>query len=127
MSDREGVANALSPGGWLRSTREALVEAKGSLYSLRQVAGRLGVEPSYLSKIERDLERSPSETLLLNLAKELEVNEIVLLARFGRISADVKEIILNKPEEFTQLIRVLSSAPEGAVFQLIRKVNDGNW
>ncbi len=39
-------------GGYIREKREALRQSDRR-YSLRQVAGRIGVEPSYLSKIER--------------------------------------------------------------------------
>ena len=39
-------------GSYIREKREALRQYDRS-YSLRQVAGRIGVEPSYLSKIER--------------------------------------------------------------------------
>ncbi len=40
-------------------------------YSLRQVAMRIGVEPAYLSKIERDQVAPPSEATTRRLAAEL--------------------------------------------------------
>lgn len=117
----------ISPGSIVRSKREHLLVEKGKQFSLRQVAERVGVEPSYLSKIERNLELSPSEVLLIKLAKDLELNEIVLLAQFGKVHSDVKRVILEKPEAFTQLIKALEAAPSGAVFNLVRQVSDGDW
>lgn len=40
----------------------------GVRFSLRQVASRIGVEPAYLSKVERGLVPPPSEGTLLRLA-----------------------------------------------------------
>ena len=47
-------------GDFIRGRREALREADPQ-YSLRQVAERVGIEPSYLSKVERGLGSPPSE------------------------------------------------------------------
>lgn len=113
-------------GDLIRRTRES----RGVVdigFSLRKFAGRLGVEPSYLSKIERGLERSPSEDLLVRIAKELGLDEVVLLASFGRIPSDVREIIMKRPEVFTQLIRSLRDAPDSAMFEVVRRVSDGQW
>jgi transcriptional regulator with XRE-family HTH domain len=48
------MKNAL--GDYLRKCRTERQLREGKAYSLRQLAGRVGVEPSYLSKIERGLE-----------------------------------------------------------------------
>ena len=52
-----------SLGEFLRERREALRETDRS-YSLRQVAQRVGIEPSFLSKVERDEGPPPSEETL---------------------------------------------------------------
>jgi HTH-type transcriptional regulator, competence development regulator len=54
-------------------------------YSLRQVAYRVGVEPSYLSKIERGLE-PPGEATAIALAHELQLDPDLLLAMAGKVS-----------------------------------------
>ena len=41
-------------GDYLRQRREEL-RAKDSKFSVRQVAAAVGVEPSYLSKVEREI------------------------------------------------------------------------
>jgi len=51
------MSNAL--GRFLRNRRTARQRHEGRRFSLRQVAQRTGVEPFYLSKIERGLEPRP--------------------------------------------------------------------
>jgi transcriptional regulator with XRE-family HTH domain len=60
---------------------------------LRQVAGRIGVEPSYLSKIERGLEPRPSQETTRALALYLgedpdtqEALEFLCLAEGGEVT-----------------------------------------
>jgi transcriptional regulator with XRE-family HTH domain len=57
-------------GEYLREKRERL-RREDRHFSLRKVAGRIGVEPAYLSKIERDVIAPPSEATTVKLAKEL--------------------------------------------------------
>ena len=54
-------------GTHIRARREAL-KASNPAFSLRQLAQRLGVQPSYLSKIERGTESPPTETRIRDLA-----------------------------------------------------------
>lgn len=49
-------------GTYIRERREAL-RATDSSYSLRQVAARMGVQPSFLSKVERGKDSPPSEPI----------------------------------------------------------------
>ena len=57
-------------GKYLREKRERL-RREDRRFSLRKVAGRIGVEPAYLSKIERSESPPPSEATTVKLAKEL--------------------------------------------------------
>ena len=70
-------------GSYLRERRETLRE-KDSSYSLRQVAIRIGIEPSYLSKIERGEQAYLSEEKIIALAKDLDEDPDVLLALCAR-------------------------------------------
>ena len=47
-------------GSYVRECREAL-NHEGKGYSVRKVAGKIGVEPAFLSKVERELVPPPSE------------------------------------------------------------------
>ena len=61
-------------GDHLRDVRKRLRQ-EDRRYSLRQVAKRIDVEPSYLSKIERGEVAPPSEATTVKLAKELGDND----------------------------------------------------
>ncbi|MEZ5277105.1 MAG: helix-turn-helix transcriptional regulator [Opitutaceae bacterium] len=114
-------------GPFLRERREALRSERGRSYSLRQVAGRIGMEPSYLSRIERGTDIPPGEEKLLALAKELEVNPDALLAMAGKVSAEVQAAVRKQPELFGELIRQLNKMPDNALLKLVREVRDGDW
>ena len=113
-------------GSTIRSVRERLRRNDRS-YSLRQVAGRIGIEPAYLSKIERGEVAPPSEATTLRLAEELDLDPDVLLALAGKVSTDLQNIIRKRPLLFAELIRQLKEAPDEAVLRVVREVRDGNW
>ena len=113
-------------GSYVRETREKRREADRS-YSLRQVAMRIGVEPAYLSKIERDHVAPPSEATTRKLAAELGEDPDVLLAMSGKVSTDLKEIILKRPALFAELIREMKNMPDHALLRVAREVRDGDW
>ena len=96
-------------------------------YSVRQLASRIGVEPSYLSKVERGAEAPPSEARIRALAAELDENPDVLLAMAGKVSADLQRIVKKWPKEFGDLLRELEKRPKRAVIRITREVRDGNW
>ena len=113
-------------GNRIRCCRERL-RTENKEFSLRRVASRVGVEPSYLSKVERGEQPPPSETTIVALAEVLQEDPDVLLALGGKVSTDLREAILKRPQLFAQLIRELKDAPEHAVLRLVREVRDGNW
>ena len=113
-------------GDFVRERRERLRE-KDRGYSLRKVAERIQVQPSYLSKVERGDVAPPSEATILRLAKELEVDGDILLALAGKVSTDLKEVIRKRPQLFAELIRAMRDLPDHAVLRLVREVRDGDW
>lgn len=113
-------------GRFIRDRREEL-RRDDARYSLRQVAERIGVEPSFLSKVERDLGSPPSEETLVGLAVEIDVDPDVLLALAGKISSDLREAIQRRPALFAELIREMKDLPDHAVLRLVREVRDGDW
>jgi transcriptional regulator with XRE-family HTH domain len=117
---------AASFGEHLRRRREEL-RASDPRYSVRQVAARVGLEPSYLSKIERGDQPPPSEASIRALAKDLGEDPDVLLAMAGKISGDLQRIILKRPQLVAELLRDLKNLPDHAVLRLVREVRDGNW
>ena len=113
-------------GKFIRKRRDARKAADPG-FSLRQVAARIGIEPSYLSRIERGQEAPPSEARIVALAQDLEVDPDVLLAMAGKVSGELQEVIRKRPELMGQLLRQLKRLPNHAVLRIVREVRDGNW
>ena len=113
-------------GQYIKQSREAKL-IDGKKVSLRLLARRLNIEPSYLSKIERGVFAPPSEELISKIAQELELDNDVLLALAGKVSTELKEIIQKRPALFADLIRQLKDTPDNAILQVVRTVRDGNW
>jgi transcriptional regulator with XRE-family HTH domain len=114
-------------GAYVRQRREALALLDRKRFSVRQVAARVGVEPSYLSKVERNEQPPPSEETIAKLARELAEDADVLLALAGKVSSDLQRIIRKRPKLFADLIRDLKDLPDHAVLRLVREVRDGKW
>jgi len=113
-------------GQYIRQRREHLREGDRR-YSLRQTAQRIGVEPAYLSKIERGDVAPPSEATIFRLSEELDEDPDMLLAMAGKVSTDLREIIMKRPQLFSELIREMRDAPDQAVLRIVREVRDGKW
>jgi HTH-type transcriptional regulator, competence development regulator len=113
-------------GDYIRQARLALRE-KDKTFSLRQVAMRAGIEPAYLSKIERNVFPPPSEEVILKLAEMLDENVDILLAMAGKLSSDLQQIIIRRPVLFAEMIRQLKEAPDHAILRVSREVRDGKW
>ena len=96
-------------------------------YSLRKVAGQIGIQPSYLSKIERGLEQPPGEGTIRRLAEILGKDPDVLLAMAGKVSTDLQAIILKRPELFARFLREVKDLPKQSILRVVREVRDGNW
>ena len=110
----------------IRERRERL-KRDDRRFSVRQVAARVGIEPAYLSKIERGEVAPPSEATTVRLARELGRDPDVLLAMAGKVSGDLQAIIRKRPKLFAELIRQLKEAPDDAVLRVVREVRDGDW
>ncbi|MCE5278331.1 MAG: helix-turn-helix transcriptional regulator [Planctomycetaceae bacterium] len=95
--------------------------------SVRALAKRVGIEPSYLSKIERGLQAPPSEATIARLAAALGEDVDVMLAMAGKVSSDLQSVIRKRPALFAELIRQMKNMPERAVLRIVREVRDGDW
>jgi transcriptional regulator with XRE-family HTH domain len=113
-------------GDFIRQQREAR-RTKDPAFSVRQVAQRVGIEPSYLSKIERGEQPPPSEQTIAAIARELDEDPDVLLALAGKVSSDLQAVIRKRPKLFAQLIRELRKMPDHAVLRVVREIRDGEW
>lgn len=107
-----------------RRTKKAAIDPA---YSLRQVAARIDVEPSYLSKVERGHEKPPGELTIRRLAHELGEDADVLLALAGKVSSDLIKVIRDRPTVVAELLRSIREAPTQRISEIAREVRDGNW
>ncbi len=105
-------------GPYIRMVRE-LKRAKDSALSSRQVAKRIGVEPAYLSKVEREAVSPPSEATIRRLAAELESDPDVLLAMAGKVRGELQEIIRARPQLMAALLHAVADSPEPEIRRLI--------
>ena len=113
-------------GTYLRGAREE-ARARDRSFSVRKVAQRVGIEPAYLSKIERGDVPPPSEATIRRLAQELQEDPDVLLAMAGKVSRDLQDIVVRRPRLFADLLRQLRDAPDHAILRVVREVRDGEW
>ena len=112
-------------GPLIRRAREELKKGDRR-YSVRQLAMRIGVEPAYLSKIERGEVRPPSERKILLLARELDKDPDALLALAGKVASDVQDVIRKRPRIVAGLLRRIGDAPEKDLRALVgRYVEEG--
>jgi transcriptional regulator with XRE-family HTH domain len=116
----------MSFGNYLRELREEC-RKEDRRFSVRQVAQRIGVQPSYLSKVERGEVAPPSEATIIRLAQELGEDSDVLLALAGKVSLELQGIIRKRPQLFASLIRELKDSPDHAILRIVREVRDGEW
>jgi transcriptional regulator with XRE-family HTH domain len=84
-------------------------------------------EPAYLSKIERGVFAPPSEEVIVKLAVLLNEDPDILLAMAGKLSSELQQIILERPQLFADLLRQLKNLPDHAILRVVREVKDGEW
>ena len=72
---------------------------------LREMAKKISVSPTYLSKVERDEFAPPTEDKVRAIAKIIECDPDELLAMAGRVPADLADIIKRHPVEMSALLR----------------------
>jgi transcriptional regulator with XRE-family HTH domain len=94
--------------------------------TLREVADRVKVEPSYLSKVECG-KVPASENLLRNLAKALDEDEDVLMLLSGRVPDGLVKAIKKRPHLFAEVLRQIKTLPDDAILRIVREVRDGKW
>jgi transcriptional regulator with XRE-family HTH domain len=72
--------------------------------TMKGLARQLGVDPSFLSRIERGVVAAP-EQLVRELSKALGAVEDPLLLLAGHLPPDVEAILLAQPERSIELLR----------------------
>lgn len=88
---------------------------------LREMAKMIGVSPTYLSKVERDEFPPPAEDKVRKIAEIIGCDVDELLARAGRVSSDLSEIIKQHPREMAALLRTTKGLTADDVTRLARQ------
>ena len=102
-------------GAFIRRERES------KEITLREMAKMIGISPTYLSKVERDEFPPPAEDRVRAIAKIIDVDADDLLARAGRVSSDVTDIIKRHPVELTALLRTTKGLTAEDIARLARQ------
>jgi hypothetical protein len=108
-------------GAFVRREREARE------IGLREMAKMIGVSPTYLSKVERDEFAPPAEDKVKAIAQVIECDADDLLARAGRVSTDISDIIKRHPVQLAALLRTtkgLTADDIARLAQQARKAKD---
>ena len=102
-------------GAFIRREREA------KEIGLREMAKMIGVSPTYLSKVERDEFAPPAEDKVKAIAKIIGCDTDDLLARAGRVSTDISEIIKRHPIALAALLRTTKGLTADDIARLARQ------
>ena len=92
-------SNEISFGQVVRDKRTELG------YSLRKFAPTVGLSPSYVSLMERGEQPPPGEENIRKIALALNLNEDDLLAKAGKVSSELKQIIMEHPALVADFLR----------------------
>ena len=86
----------------------------------RLLAEELGIDFTYLSKLENDRGERPSEKLVRALAERLGVDSEELLAQAGRVPEEIGELA-QKDLTFARLLRRLPQMDDGELKKIYRQ------
>ena len=101
-------------GAFIRREREA------KEIGLREMAKKVGVSPTYMSKVERDEFAPPAEDKVKAIAQIIGCDVDELLARAGRVSTDLSDIIKRHPVELAAVLRTTKGLTTEDIAQLAR-------
>ena len=90
---------------------------------LREMAKKIGVSPTYLSKLERDEFPPPAEDKVRKIAGIIEHDPDVLLALAGRVSSDLTDIIRERPREMADFLRAAKGLPAEDMARLAKRAH----
>jgi transcriptional regulator with XRE-family HTH domain len=97
---------------------------KAKNLSQRALADKVGINFTYLSKVESeklDFAQYPSEELIRKLAKALDadVDELILLAK--KIPPDIRERVIERPDAFRKIASLDDEALDAVLKDIERK------
>ena len=109
------MAGRKSFGALVRREREA------KEIGLREMAKKIGVSPTYLSKVERDEFPPPAEYKVRKIAEIIGRDADELLALAGRVASDLTDIIRQRPREMADFLRAAKGLTADDLARLARR------
>ena len=103
-------------GATVRREREKLE------IGLREMAKKIGVSPTYLSKVERDEFPPPAEDKVKAIAEILDLDVDELLALSGKVSSDLTQIIREHPREMASFLRGTRGMSEDEMAKVLKLI-----
>jgi transcriptional regulator with XRE-family HTH domain len=88
----------------------------------RQAAEQLGIDFTYLSKLENDRGEPPGEDLVRRMARLYEVDPEHLLAQAGKVPPELRSRAL-EDQRFATLLRRLPDLPEEKLKKIYRNAD----
>jgi transcriptional regulator with XRE-family HTH domain len=108
------MAGRKSFGALVRREREA------KEIGLREMAKKIGVSPTYLSKVERDEFPPPAEDKVRKIAEIIGRDADELLALAGKVASDLTDIIRQRPREMADFLRASKGLTADELARLAR-------
>src|SRR6476660_9325994 len=102
-------------GALVRREREA------KEIGLREMAKKIGVSPTYLSKIERGDFDPPAEDKVRRIAEIIGHDPDELLALAGRVASDLTDIIRKRPRQMADFLRAAKGLSPEDMARLARR------
>ena len=102
-------------------------EREKQAIGLREMAKKIGVSATYLSKVERGHFPPPAEDRVVAIAQLLGCDVDELLALAGKVSSELTAIIRRRPREMASFLRsvnVLTASQVARLAEEARKAKD---
>lgn len=91
-------------------------------FSVRQFAGKVGISPTYLSKVELGKVDPPATDRLIAIAQLLGADPDTVLIQANRVPPDVIEIVRRRPQAMVALLRAADGATKAEVAAMTQEL-----
>jgi len=116
-------------GDIVREAREKL-KVGNPEFSLRRFAVRVGISPTFLSKVETNEFTPPKAEKVIKIAEALGLDPDMLLSKASRIAPDLKRIVTEQQPEMAEFLRTtegMSAEQWREMLEAAKKIKgDGN-
>lgn len=104
--------------------KQLQVKRKEKRFSQRKLASEVGVDFTYISKIENGVLPPPSEETILKMAEVLEADGVSWLLSAGKIPTTFQNLIFSEPN-VVSFLREASTIPKGKWEVILKMVKEG--